>query len=207
MTNFRAAIALSLAVHVILFFSVRPFSFLNKAQFDKHDYHLPVELELSKPEPVRAHALKVVQPSVKQVLLPDDATTSDEFFLDRIEKKKKLQQTNDSELAHRKQQSKGVSMAPPAETLLQSNKAWNRSPIYPDRARQLGQEGRVLLDVQLSDSGKVIGVQVARSTGFVELDESAIQAVSTWTMDPPKNNDRRIFIPVTFKLESKSSNR
>ena len=85
-----------------------------------------------------------------------------------------------------------------------SSKSWNRAPVYPDSARRLGREGRVILEAQLNDLGEVISVQVARSSGSSDLDQAAIDAVREWTMDLPSDGSKRLFIPITFRFNSNS---
>jgi len=50
---------------------------------------------------------------------------------------------------------------------------WN----YPDRARELGQEGTCLLRVTITRAGEVKGVILKESSGHTLLDETAIRAV------------------------------
>jgi protein TonB len=58
--------------------------------------------------------------------------------------------------------------------------AANRPPVYPDRARQRGEHGRVVLRVDVSSDGMPVGVSVAQSSGHPALDEAAIAAVRQW---------------------------
>ncbi len=85
-----------------------------------------------------------------------------------------------------------------------SAKTWNRAPVYPESARRLGREGRVILDAELDNFGRVVSVQVAHSSGSADLDQAAIEAVQEWTMDLPKDGSRRLFIPITFRFNSNS---
>ena len=50
-------------------------------------------------------------------------------------------------------------------------------PTYPIGARRRGEEGLVLVKVTLASSGIVENVQVARSSGYSSLDESALSAL------------------------------
>jgi protein TonB len=58
--------------------------------------------------------------------------------------------------------------------------AGNRPPVYPERARQRGEQGRVVLRVDVSVDGMPITVSVAQSSGHPVLDEAAIAAVRQW---------------------------
>jgi protein TonB len=58
--------------------------------------------------------------------------------------------------------------------------ASNRPPVYPDLARRRGQEGRVMLRVDVSTEGMPVAVGVATSSGHSVLDQAAIAAVWQW---------------------------
>ena len=73
-------------------------------------------------------------------------------------------------------------------------------PAYPYAERAARHQGkgffRVFLDVR---TGTVATVEVAKSTGFNELDNSAVAALKQWRWQP--NKWREIDIPITFKLD------
>jgi protein TonB len=77
-------------------------------------------------------------------------------------------------------------LSPPAQELPitpprpVAGRAGNRPPAYPERARQRGEEGRVVLRVDVSTDGLPIAVSVARSSGHPALDEAAVAAVRQW---------------------------
>lgn len=56
----------------------------------------------------------------------------------------------------------------------------NPPPPYPEEARKLKQQGRVLLEVHVTSQGKVSDVRLKQSSGFPLLDASALKAVRTW---------------------------
>jgi periplasmic protein TonB len=60
----------------------------------------------------------------------------------------------------------------------------NPRPEYPAAARHLGQEGVVLLGVEVEPDGRPGAVSVKRSSGFPLLDEAAVRAVKQWTFEP-----------------------
>ena len=53
----------------------------------------------------------------------------------------------------------------------------NPAPDYPQMARRLGQQGRVLLKVLVAENGTAETVVLATSSGFEKLDQAAIEAV------------------------------
>lgn len=77
-------------------------------------------------------------------------------------------------------------------------------PRYPKRARDLNQEGEVLIRVRLSRTGSAEEVLVWKSSGFVLLDNSAQAAVRRWDFEPARRNGQPVNawvqIPVRFSL-------
>jgi protein TonB len=59
-------------------------------------------------------------------------------------------------------------------------KVHNQEPIYPNGAVLRGQQGAVVLVVEVSPQGLASGVDVFRSSGFALLDHAARDAVATW---------------------------
>lgn len=57
-------------------------------------------------------------------------------------------------------------------------------PRYPPAARRLGEEGTVVLRVELDEQGKVTATRVSSSSGFGRLDDAALAAVRTWQCTP-----------------------
>jgi protein TonB len=80
----------------------------------------------------------------------------------------------------------------------------NPKPPYPPEARRLGQQGRVLLEVQVGADGRAISVSVKRSSGFPALDSAAVQGVQRWTFEPARVGGlpvaSRADVPVNFSL-------
>jgi TonB family protein len=78
-------------------------------------------------------------------------------------------------------------------------------PVFPgfDAIYALG--GRVILDVTVSNSGSVGDVRVEASTGHLELDKSAIDAVRQWHFLPGdvggKPSGGVVRVPITFNPE------
>jgi protein TonB len=59
-------------------------------------------------------------------------------------------------------------------------------PKYPRAARRARAEGRVVLRVELDESGRVANAGVATSSGSATLDDAALAAVRTWRCTPPR---------------------
>lgn len=80
----------------------------------------------------------------------------------------------------------------------------NPVPEYPPMARRKGEQGRVLLQVLVSENGKVEKVQIDTGSGYSSLDQAALQAVSKWSFVPAKKGNRPVsayvIVPVRFSL-------
>ena len=80
----------------------------------------------------------------------------------------------------------------------------NPPPRYPYRARQRGQEGRVILRVRVTASGEPSTVSVRQSSGYRLLDEAALAAVKRWQFTPARQSGVAVAgwldVPFAFKL-------
>lgn len=80
----------------------------------------------------------------------------------------------------------------------------NPAPVYPHLARERGEEGTVVLDVEVSSSGRCGALRVLESSGHAILDEAAARAVRGWQFKPAARWGRAIAvwveIPITFRL-------
>ncbi|MDP1652618.1 MAG: energy transducer TonB [Rhodocyclaceae bacterium] len=65
-------------------------------------------------------------------------------------------------------------------------------PRYPPHSRRMGEEGTVLLRVELDEHGKVCAARVSGSSGFARLDEAALEAVRTWQCHPAQRDGRPV---------------
>lgn len=80
------------------------------------------------------------------------------------------------------------------------------TPAYPAVARQAGQEGTALLQVEILPNGRTGEINIIRSSGYPTLDEAAVQTVRQWKFIPAKNlqTDKNITcttkLPVSFRL-------
>jgi len=90
----------------------------------------------------------------------------------------------------------------PAES---SDYLTNPAPSYPLASRLLGEEGRVLVRVQVDTSGKARSVVLHGSSGHSRLDGSALSAVWSWKFHPAKRGGRPVeawvIVPIRFSLK------
>lgn len=80
-----------------------------------------------------------------------------------------------------------------------------KSLRYPDTCKQEGREGKVLTSFVVSRTGKVINVQVLKSSGNESFDEEAIRVISdspAWTPAEHRGEavDVQYTVPVNFRL-------
>jgi protein TonB len=66
------------------------------------------------------------------------------------------------------------------------------APAYPPLSRRLGEEGKLVLRVELDEKGNVHVAQVVDSSGFKRLDEAAMAAVKTWRCNPPMRDGQPV---------------
>lgn len=57
-------------------------------------------------------------------------------------------------------------------------------PAYPPRARRLGEEGTVSVQLGIDPSGRIDQAEIASSSGFGSLDEAAVRAVLAGRCEP-----------------------
>jgi protein TonB len=80
-----------------------------------------------------------------------------------------------------------------------------RPPAYPSVSRRLGETGKVVLRVELDDTGRVSAARVITSSGFDRLDAAALAAVRTWRCRPAQRDGQAVrsvaLQPFDFTLE------
>ena len=80
----------------------------------------------------------------------------------------------------------------------------NPLPVYPSLARKMGHEGVVLLAAEIRSDGRVGQLVVKKSSGYLTLDQSALDAVRKWKFIPARWMGRPVSawvdVPVKFRL-------
>jgi len=79
-------------------------------------------------------------------------------------------------------------------------------PHYPLASRRLREQGLVVVKLCVNERGIVGEVGVSKSSGFQNLDQSALKALSQWRFTPITSNSANFFAqcfqtPVQFTLE------
>ena len=69
----------------------------------------------------------------------------------------------------------------------------------------MGEEGKVILRVQVTPQGSASEVEIRTSSGSPRLDEAAQKTVRNWKFIPAKQGDTAVqswvLVPIIFKLE------
>lgn len=82
----------------------------------------------------------------------------------------------------------------------------NPAPVYPPLSRRMGEEGRVLLRVQVDAAGNAIALEIRDSSGSHRLDNAALEAVRRWKFVAAKLGEQNVaawvLVPVNFSLRN-----
>ncbi len=80
----------------------------------------------------------------------------------------------------------------------------NPPPRYPSRARRRGLEGRIVIEVEVLESGAPGRLWVMTSSGHGVLDRAALAAIRQWAFRPPLRDGRParavVRVPILFRL-------
>lgn len=76
-----------------------------------------------------------------------------------------------------------------------------RGVIYPERARRMGWEGRVVLSFMVHENGSIYDVRIVASSGFSVLDENARKTVAKTNLRKPVPVRLYVLLPVEYKLQ------
>ncbi|HOO89544.1 MAG TPA: TonB family protein, partial [Syntrophales bacterium] len=76
-----------------------------------------------------------------------------------------------------------------------------RNVTYPDAARRMGWQGRVILSFIIMADGSVRALEVVQSSGFAMLDRNAVEAVHDTAPFPRPPCEARLVIPVSYQLK------
>lgn len=72
-----------------------------------------------------------------------------------------------------------------ADTMAKIDHAYPAPPaVYPDLAQDRGEQGDVLIEVQVASNGRPRKMRLKQSSGFRDLDDAAQDAVANWHYVP-----------------------
>jgi len=81
----------------------------------------------------------------------------------------------------------------------------NPPPPYPSIARKRRYQGTVVLEVFVTEDGRVGDLRIVESSKYSLLDRAAMKAVRRWQFEPAQQGDRKIAmwvsVPIRFLLE------
>ncbi len=174
-----------------------------------------VEVSLTEPEPDRAtepEPVPEIEPIVSDFTLPEVTPKWREEK--RPEQPPKIQPPTVSTSVPKPPSSSATgavastSLATGSGGARLANKAdylRNPSPAYPSDAKKRGEEGTVVLFVELTEEGKVKSTQIQSSSGYTALDRAALDAVRRWRFQPAKVGgigiESSVKVPIRFDLE------
>lgn len=79
------------------------------------------------------------------------------------------------------------------------------APTYPAISRRMGEEGKLVLRVELDENGRIDDAKVINSSGYERLDSAALTAVKSWQCNPSMRNGQPVravaLQPFNFVLE------
>jgi len=82
----------------------------------------------------------------------------------------------------------------------------NPPPAYPELAKQMRQEGLVMLAVDVDREGIPVNVEIEKSSGYKMLDQASLKAVSHWKFQPGRTGnlsvESKVKVPVRFRLQA-----
>lgn len=100
-----------------------------------------------------------------------------------------------------------ASPGPPVQDFVEARAAYGYSPAppYPGTAMRRGLQGDVMLRVRVDAEGRVLAVEVERSSGHRELDRAAERQVrERWRFQPAQREGRAVSswvrVPISFRL-------
>ncbi|MBK8162582.1 MAG: energy transducer TonB [Gammaproteobacteria bacterium] len=65
-------------------------------------------------------------------------------------------------------------------------------PVYPVWSKRMREQGEVVLQVFLDNTGRVVRTEINRTSGSPRLDEAALQAVQRWRCRPATKDGRPV---------------
>lgn len=102
---------------------------------------------------------------------------------------------------------KSASSAAPPSPPRPADYLANPKPSYPSLSRRLGEEGTVRLNILVNPDGSVARLELAKSSGYPRLDQSAMNTVqSSWKFEPARQGGKPVaawvIVPIQFTLRS-----
>ncbi len=176
----RLALSLSIGLHIAVFIGI-PFTAPVVCDVTRASQSLEISLQTETPRPPAAPVTVVVeQPEPDAVLPPEEP------------------------LVVRSPMPVVAPAMQGAIVELEPGYVKNAPPRYPTQARERGEEGTVVLEVEVLASGRCGLINILTSSGVAVLDEAAREAVRGWRFRPARRWQQPVTvwveIPITFRL-------
>lgn len=145
-------------------------------------------------------------PKIEEMPMMDDLAWSEETF-EPWDEENKTEVKTESQARKSIATRKAAPSAKPASSKLSRAKVVFRiSPIYPSMARRSGIEGKVIVLVTVSPSGRVSNARLTSSSGSTLLDEAALKAARRYRFMSAKDATGQAIttqatVPFTFRLK------
>ncbi len=161
----------------------------------------PVPEPVAQQEPEPSPTPKA-DPAIVKKQRQAKAARERELARKRIEEKRRQKLTAKKAENARK---KAATAAASQRTVSKPSGISQPKPKYPPAARRAGQQGTVTLSFTIGSSGAVISARIAKSSGYILLDNAALSAIRSWRFKPARNAlDEAVSysytLPVPFRL-------
>jgi protein TonB len=81
----------------------------------------------------------------------------------------------------------------------------NLSPTYPQRSREVGESGVVLLAFDVDSAGGAANILVKESSGYPRLDQAAVESLRQSCFEPATENGKSVAshteLRISFELK------
>ncbi len=98
--------------------------------------------------------------------------------------------------------------APPAQPVIRLpdvNAAYLSNPLppYPSISKRMGETGTTIVRVNIDQEGKVLDIQLKKSSGYDRLDQAALDGIRKWRFKPGTSNGtpQPMWVNVPMKWE------
>jgi protein TonB len=141
-----------------------------------------------EPKPLPKPKLKLVEKQQPQQLVPEEPVLSEEEVITPPSPPVELVETSVPEPVPVPAPTGPVTLS----TELSVTCPELSPPSYPSLSRRLGEEGKLVLRVELDKNGHVSTASVIESSSYKRLDEAALAAVKTWRCNPSLRNGQPV---------------
>jgi len=141
-----------------------------------------------EPKPLPKPKLKLVEKQQPQQLVPEEPVLSEEEVITPPSPPVEMVETSVPEPVPVPAPTGPVTLS----TKLSVTCPELSPPSYPSLSRRLGEEGKLVLRVELDENGHVSTASVVESSSYKRLDEAALAAVKTWRCNPSLRNGQPV---------------